>query len=48
MLNHPPYNAQDLKDPPLPGPEFIQLLHRQRAERYPDPPRSTSSSTAAR
>ncbi len=38
MLNHPPYNAEDLKDPPLPGPEFIQLLHQQRAERYPDPP----------
>ena len=38
MLNHPPYNADDLKDPPLPGPEFIALLHRQRAERYPEPP----------
>ena len=38
MLNHPPYNADDLKDPPLPGPEFIELLHRQRAERYPEPP----------
>ena len=38
MLNHPPYSADDLKDPPLPGPDFIALLHRQRAERYPEPP----------
>ena len=38
MLNHPPYSAADLKDPPLPGPEFIKLLHQQRAERYPEPP----------
>lgn len=38
MLNHPPYNAEDLKNPPLPGPEFIKLLHRERAERYPELP----------
>lgn len=38
MLNHPPYGPEDLTDPPLPGPEFIQLLRRQRAEKYPDPP----------
>ena len=38
MLNHPPYSAQDLRDPPLPGPDFVALLHRQRAERYPEPP----------
>ncbi len=38
MLNHPPYSADDLKDPPLPGAEFIDLLHRQRVERYPEPP----------
>ncbi len=38
MLNHPPYNADDLKHPPLPRAEFISLLHQQRAERYPEPP----------
>ena len=28
MLNHPPYNADDLKAPPLAGPEFIlSLIH---------------------
>jgi pyrroloquinoline quinone (PQQ) biosynthesis protein C len=38
MMNHPPYSAQDLKDPPLAGGDFLKLLARQRAERYPDPP----------
>ncbi len=38
MMNHPPYGPEDLQAPPLPGPEFIQLLAKQRAERYPDPP----------
>ncbi len=38
MMNHPPYSAADLKDPPLPGDEFVQLLARQRTEKYPDPP----------
>ena len=38
MLNHPPYSAKDLRDPPLPGPEFMKLLHQQRAEKYPEPP----------
>ena len=38
MLNHPPYSADDLKDPPLPGREFIDLLHQQRTARYPKPP----------
>ena len=38
MMNHPPYSAADLKDPPLPGPDFISLLQRQRSEKYPDPP----------
>jgi pyrroloquinoline quinone (PQQ) biosynthesis protein C len=38
VLNHPPYAASDLKDPPLAGDAFIQLLKRQRAEKYPDPP----------
>ena len=38
MLNHPPYSAEDLKAPPLPGLEFVELLRRQRVERYPDMP----------
>jgi pyrroloquinoline quinone (PQQ) biosynthesis protein C len=38
MMNHPPYAAEDLKAPPLSGPAFIQLLQRQRSEKYPDPP----------
>jgi len=38
MMNHPPYSAEDLKSPTLPGPQFLELLARQRAERYPDPP----------
>lgn len=38
MMNHPPYGAKELTEPPLPGPKFIQLLQRQRSEKYPDPP----------
>jgi pyrroloquinoline-quinone synthase len=38
MMNHPPYAAEDLREPPLPGPAFIALLQRQRVERYPEPP----------
>jgi pyrroloquinoline-quinone synthase len=38
MMNHPPYSAADLQDPPLPGPEFIKLLHQERQEKYPEPP----------
>ena len=38
MMNHPPYSAEDLRDPPLPGAEFLQLLATQRQERYPEPP----------
>src|SRR6266568_9697919 len=38
MMNHPPYAAADLKAPPLSGREFLDLLARQRAERYPEPP----------
>ena len=38
MLNHPPYNADDLKAPPLAAPEFIDTLRHQRAERYPEHP----------
>ena len=38
MMNHPPYAAEDLEDPPLPGPEFVKLLQSQRREKYPHPP----------
>ena len=38
MLNHPPYSAEDLKDPPQPGAEFVESLRRQRATKYPEPP----------
>ncbi|MEA2642292.1 MAG: pyrroloquinoline-quinone synthase [Chloroflexota bacterium] len=38
MMNHPPYSAKDLSSPPLPGSEFVQLLQKQRQEKYPDPP----------
>ena len=38
MMNHPPYAAEDLKEPPLPGPEFIKLLAQQRQQKYPEPP----------
>jgi pyrroloquinoline quinone (PQQ) biosynthesis protein C len=38
MLNHPPYSAEDLREPPLSGADFLALLARQRKERYPEPP----------
>jgi len=38
MMNHPPYSAKELSEPPLPGQQFLELLQRQRQERYPDPP----------
>jgi pyrroloquinoline quinone (PQQ) biosynthesis protein C len=38
MMNHPPYAAEDLKAPPLAGSEFLEMLQRQRAERYSEPP----------
>jgi pyrroloquinoline quinone (PQQ) biosynthesis protein C len=38
MMNHPPYSAEDLKAPPLSGPEFIKLLATQRQQKYPEPP----------
>ena len=38
MMNHPPYNADDLKAPPLSGPDFIKLLQQQRVEKYPEAP----------
>ncbi|MEX2599226.1 MAG: hypothetical protein WD533_06180 [Dehalococcoidia bacterium] len=38
MMNHPPYSAEDLKAPPLSGPDFLQLLRQQRSEKYPEPP----------
>lgn len=37
-MNHPPYGPQDLKDPPLSGPEFTQSLREQKIEKYPVPP----------
>jgi pyrroloquinoline-quinone synthase len=37
-MNHPPYGPEDLKDPPLSGDAFIRELHRQKSEKYPDPP----------
>jgi len=37
-MNHPPYGPEDLKDPPLSGQDFIRELHRQKTEKYPDPP----------
>lgn len=38
MMNHPPYGPEDLREPPLPGPKFLELLAEQRRERYPEPP----------
>jgi pyrroloquinoline quinone (PQQ) biosynthesis protein C len=38
MLNHPPYNAADLREPPLSGADFVSLLKAQKVERYPEPP----------
>ena len=37
-MNQPPFDRKDLSVPPLDGPEFIQLLHDQRNEMYPQPP----------
>lgn len=37
-MNHPPFGPSDLQGAPLPGQEFLQLLHKQRGEKYPDPP----------
>jgi len=37
-MNHPPFGPEDLKDPPLSGQDFIRELHRQKAEKYPEPP----------
>lgn len=37
-MNHPPFEPKDLQGPPVPGPQFIELLHRQRIQKYPDPP----------
>ena len=38
MMNHPPYSADDLRQPPLSGAAFLELLASQRQERYPEPP----------
>ena len=38
MMNHPPYAPEDLKDDPLPGAQFLELLAKQRQEKYPEPP----------
>lgn len=37
-MHHPPYGPEDLEAPRLPGPQFIELLHQQRREKYPEPP----------
>ena len=37
-MNQAPYGPADLGIPPLPGPEFIELLHQQRKETFPEPP----------
>jgi pyrroloquinoline-quinone synthase len=33
-----PFGPDDLKAPPLEGAAFIELLHAERARRYPEPP----------
>jgi pyrroloquinoline-quinone synthase len=38
MMNHPPWNAEDLKAPPLSGADFLTLLAKQREEKYAGPP----------
>jgi pyrroloquinoline-quinone synthase len=38
MMNHPPYAPEDLQDDPLPGAQFLELLEKQRQEKYPEPP----------
>ena len=35
MAQQPPLTPEELKAPPLSGDAFIDLLHRQRAEKYP-------------
>ena len=37
-IYEPPYGPEDLKDPPLEGSAFIQLLRDQKQSEYPDPP----------
>jgi len=37
-MHHPPYGPEDLEAPRLPGPQFLQLLQKQRRDKYPDPP----------
>jgi len=38
VAQQPPMTPEELKAPPLSGDDFIQLLHRQRAEKYPELP----------
>ncbi len=37
-MHQPPYGPEDLEKPRLPGPQFLELLHRQRQHKYPEPP----------
>jgi len=37
-VNHPPFGPEDLREPPLTGEAFIQDLHRQKREKYAEPP----------
>lgn len=37
-MNQPPYNRDDLKDPPMEAGEFIAFLGRERTRKYPEPP----------
>jgi pyrroloquinoline quinone (PQQ) biosynthesis protein C len=37
-VNHPPYRPEDLQTPPVNGAAFLESLHQQRAEKYPDLP----------
>ena len=37
-MNQPPFGPEDMKDPPLSGEGFIAELHRQKQQKYPEPP----------
>lgn len=37
-MNNPPFGPEDLKEPPLSGPDFLRLLSAERQRLYPDPP----------
>lgn len=37
-MSQVPFGPDDLRDPPLEGRAFIDLLHQQKTQKYPEPP----------